>query len=282
VTGLAYALAFAVCATLCAVLVVGAIRTAADRYGASVRAVAEEGLADLFIFVSPARLRAISAVLVVAMTLATGLAGGSPVAAVAAGFAGLAAPALLRRWLRRRRERALLGQLPDALAALAGALRAGLGLSQAIGTVAAQQPSPIRHEFALLLRKQRLGMPLDRALEELAVRTPGAEFRMFVTVARIARELGGTLSESLDRLAETLRRKRAMEDRIDALTSQGRLQGWIVGLLPLLLMVVLHELEPGAMRPMFTTPAGWAVLTVLAVLLGVGALLIRKIVRIDV
>lgn len=281
-SSLAFTCFAALAGTLTILLVVDAVRTAARRYGASVQAVGDEGLADLFVFVEPRRLRIASALLVAVLVSTAWLAGAPPLAGVLMGAAGLAVPSALRNWLRSRRERDLLQQLPDTLAALAGALRAGLGLAQAIGTLAEQQPAPMKHEFALLLRKQRLGMPLDRALDELAIRTPRAEFRIFVTATRIARELGGNLAESLDRLADILRRKRAMEDRIDALTSQGRLQGWIVGVLPLGLMAVLHALEPQVMGRMFTTPSGWAVLVTIGVLLGTGALLIRRIVRIDV
>lgn len=278
----AFAALAAIAITVMAALLLDLTRTAARRYEASVRAVGTEGFADLFVFVEPARLRFASALLVAFMVLCAWSLAAPPMVSVIAGVAGLAVPTVVRNALRRRRARALLNQLPDALATLAGALRAGLGLGQAIGTLADQQPAPMRHEFALVLRKQRLGMPLDRALDELALRTPRAEFRMFVTATRIARELGGNLAESLERLADTLRRKRAMEDRIDALTSQGRLQGWIVGALPLGLMAALNALEPDVMGRMFTTPAGWAVLVVIFVLLGTGALLIRKIVRIDV
>jgi tight adherence protein B len=108
------------------------------------------------------------------------------------------------------------------------------------------------------------------------------DFVLFVTCVRVARDLGGNLAEAVERLAASLRRKLVMEDRIDALTAQGRLQGWIVGLLPVFLAGVLAWLEPDAMRRLYTTPIGWSVLAVLAVLLGAGALLIRKIVRIDI
>jgi tight adherence protein B len=279
---LVVALSAAVASALFVLLVLDATRRTARRYCASLDAVADQGLADLFVFVDPARLRLASVALVLGILVVVVVAQAPPAAMVAAGLAALAGPSLARRWLRRRRERELVRQLPDALDALAGALRAGLGLSQALAALAGQQPAPTRHEYALLLRKQRLGMPLDQALEELAARVPRQEFVLFVTAVRIAREIGGNLAETLDRLADTLRRKLAMEERIDALTSQGRLQGWVVGLLPLLLLWVLHLLEPATMRTLYTTPHGWGVLAVLGVLLGVGALLIRRIVRIDV
>lgn len=263
-------------------LLLDVLRSAARRYRASIAAAADEGFADLFVFVDPRRLLLASVSLLIALPVLALAAGGGAAMAVAAAALGVVGPRALRAWLRRRRERQLLDQLPDALAALAGALRAGLSLTQALGTLAERQPAPTRHEYALVLRKQRLGMPLDQAIEELALRTPRPEFRLFATAVRVARELGGNLAETLERLADTVRRKRAMEDRIDALTSQGRMQGWVVGLLPLLLLWVLQWLEPDAMRALYTTTAGWAVLVVLAVLLSCGALLIRRIVRIDV
>ncbi len=280
--GVLVALASAVTGAILALLALDAVRRTARRYGASIDAVADEGLADLFVFVEPRRLRLASGALVAAILIVFLVADAPAAVIAAAGLAGLAGPALAHRWLRRRRERQLVQQLPDALDALAGALRAGLGLNQALAALAAQQPAPTRHEYALLLRKQRLGMSADQALEELAVRTPRQEFVLFVTAVRIAREVGGNLAETLDRLGDTLRRKLAMEERIDALTSQGRLQGWVVGVLPLLLLWALHLLEPATMRTLYTTPHGWGVLAVLGVLLGVGAVLIRRIVRIDV
>jgi tight adherence protein B len=276
------ALACAITSAIVALLVLDAARRSARRYGASIDAVADQGLADLFVFVEPRRLRLASAALVIAVLVVVVAADAPPAVVVLAGVGGFAGPALVHRWLRRRRERQLVAQLPDSLDALAGGLRAGLGLAQALAVLAEQQPAPTRHEYALLLRKQRLGMSMDQALEELAARAPRQEFVLFVTAVRIAREVGGNLAETLDRLADTLRRKLAMEERIDALTAQGRLQGWVVGTLPLLLLWVLHLLEPETMRTLYTTPHGWGVLAVLAVLLGVGALLIRRIVRIDV
>jgi tight adherence protein B len=276
------ALACAVTSAIVALLVLDAARRSARRYGASIDAVAEHGLADLFVFVDPRRLRFASAAFVIAVLVVVVAAGAPPAVAAMACVVAFAGPALVHRWLRRRRERQLVAQLPDSLDALAGGLRAGLGLAQALAALAEQQPAPTRHEYALLLRKQRLGMSMDQALEELAARAPRQEFVLFVTAVRIAREVGGNLAETLDRLSDTLRRKLAMEERIDALTSQGRLQGWVVGTLPLLLLWVLHLLEPETMRTLYTTPHGWGVLAVLAVLLGIGALLIRRIVRIDV
>ena len=105
---------------------------------------------------------------------------------------------------------------------------------------------------------------------------------MLVATLGIARDLGGGLAEVLERLAESVRRRVAMEDRIEALTAQGRMQGAIVGALPVLVAVALYVMEPASMARLFTTSIGWLVVAVVALLELVGWALIRKVVRIDV
>jgi tight adherence protein B len=103
-----------------------------------------------------------------------------------------------------------------------------------------------------------------------------------VAAMRIADETGGQLAEALERASQTLRQKLAMEGKIRALTSQGKLQAWVVGALPLLLMAVLNKMEPQAMNLMFTSRAGWACLVVIGLFEFFGVMIIRKIVDIDV
>jgi tight adherence protein B len=99
---------------------------------------------------------------------------------------------------------------------------------------------------------------------------------------RISREIGGNLTEALERLADTIRKKIAMEGKIKALTSQGKLQGIVVACLPLFVMWALSTIEPEAMAPLFHSWLGYGVLTVIGALELLGYVLIRKIVRIDV
>ncbi len=134
----------------------------------------------------------------------------------------------------------------------------------------------------MLLREQRLGVALDQALDNLNRRVALQSVTLAVSAMRIATETGGQLAETLERASQTLRSKLAMEAKIRALTSQGKLQAIVVGALPLLLIVVLHKMEPQAMGLMFTTPMGWATLAVIALLECFGIVLIRKIVDIDV
>ena len=171
-----------------------------------------------------------------------------PVGVLVAVIVSAVAPSLLHRWFRRRRLYAFERQLPDVADSIAGSLRSGMGLGQAIARVAAHQPPPAAQEFALVLREHRLGVALDEALAAVAARSGLRDLHMLVAVLGIARDLGGGLAGALERLGASMRRRLAMEDRIRALTSQGRLQGIVMSALPLVLGAVLWVLEPEHMR----------------------------------
>ncbi len=134
----------------------------------------------------------------------------------------------------------------------------------------------------MVLAQLRLGAGMDVAFQGLHERADLADLRLLSTLLHANRELGGNLAESLQRLAELLRGRLLMEARIQSLTAQGRLQGLVVGALPLLLMLALYAMEGDTMRVLHTTVQGWAALVVIAALEFTGFLLIRRIVRIDV
>lgn len=273
---------FAVAVTLGCVMLMRMFRSGAASWQDSTTVMARGNLADLFIFVEPRRLWIVTLAAVIAIPSLMLLVTGNLALTVIVGVIVITAPRGLIKALRKKRNQKFAYQLPDGLASLSGALHAGLSLPQALAGLAEQQPAPFSQEIELVVRKQRLGMPLDQALAELEARVPGNEVSMFVTAVRIARELGGNLSETLERLADTLRRRLAMEGKIRALTSQGKIQGWIVGLLPIFLAGVLYVMEPEAMKPLFTTAIGYMVLGTIAALEFVGFILIRKIVNIEV
>jgi tight adherence protein B len=239
-------------------------------------------LSDLFIFLDRARLMTLSGVATAVLLVAAYALTRSVVIAVLVGLACLFGPTLMHRHLRARRKNRLVQQLPDCLDALVGALRSGLSLPQALSLLAEQLPAPSNQEFGLIVRKLRLGMSIDDALLEFEQRVASQEHMMFTTCMRISREVGGNLTEALERLADTIRKKITMEGKIAALTSQGKLQGIVVGCLPLFMMWALSSIEPEAMQPLFHSWLGYGVLGVIAMLECLGFVLIRKIVRIDV
>lgn len=277
-----YALA-AAAAVACTVLVLGReLRQVAVRHEARLIELSAKDFANLFLFVDAATLVRASAYAFVAM-LALGLMLTQSVpAAVAAAAATWAIPSAVVRILRRRRLERVLRQLPDALDAWAMSLRSGMAAQQAIAQLAQQQPPPLSQEFMVMSREQRVGVSLDRAMHALVERVPLPEIALLATTVRVARESGGSLAESLDRLASNLRRKLAMQDKIRALTAQGRIQGLVVAGLPLVVMSALWWLQPRAMQPLLSTAAGWATLGAIAALETLGYCLIRRIVRIEV
>jgi tight adherence protein B len=274
------AIGLAVAALAWAVLEVGLGGLA--RYRAAFTERARFQAQEFFLFIDPRSLFAAHLSAMVLGAVLLWVITGSAWIAVA-GLALLAAvPRIAYAQMRRRRLRQFEAQLPDALLMLGGALRSGVGISSALQQLVAQSPAPIGQEFALVLREQRLGVSLDQSLLNLQRRVPTQTTSLVVSAMRIAGETGGALAETLERTSATVRSRLQMEGKIDALTSQGRLQAWVVGALPIVLLLVLQRMEPAAMALLWSTPAGWACLGLIAFLEVMGIYLIRRIVAIDV
>lgn len=197
-------------------------------------------------------------------------------------FAMFFVPPILIKTLTRKRLKKFEQQLPDALIMLSSSLKAGASLSTAIDTLIKESPAPMNQEFSLMLRERKLGVDLDTALAHMEQRIPLEDFSLSISAVRISREVGGNLAETLESLANTIRKKLAMEGKIDSLTAQGKLQGIVMSSLPILLIIVLMKIEPEAMGMLFTTKLGWMVLAMVTAMQFLGFLAIRKITNIDV
>lgn len=186
------------------------------------------------------------------------------------------------RWLNARYVRKFDEQLTDALGTMSNALRAGFSISQAFESVAESDLHPISDEFELLLQQLRVGMSFDDALASLEKRIGSDDLTLVVTAIDIARKTGGNLTEIFDRISETIRDRMRIERKVRTLTAQGRLQGLIVSLMPLLLCIVMTMMKPGLMIPFLTSLNGIVCLAVASVMVFAGWLIIRKIVTIKV
>ncbi|WP_305825414.1 type II secretion system F family protein [Massilia brevitalea] len=237
---------------------------------------------EFFLFIDPRKLFAVNLASMALVPLLVSILTGSALLAVPVLLMMAFFPRLLYAWMRNRRMRRFEEQLPDALMMLAGGMRAGIGLNAAMAQLVAETPAPLGQEFTLLLREQRLGLQLEQSLSNLARRVPTQTTTLVVSAMRIATETGGGLAETLERTAHTVRSRLQMEGKIGALTAQGKLQAWVVGALPILLMLVLNKMEPEAMSYLWHDRIGWATLAVIAVLEGLGIYVIRRIVAIDV
>lgn len=237
---------------------------------------------EFFLFIDPGKIFAAHVALVVLGSMVTALCFRNIVLGLATGAALGFLPRVLYARMRIRRLRRFEEQLPDALTMLSGALRAGLSLRSAIGQLVMEAPAPLGQEFTLLLREQRMGATLEQSLNGLMRRVPTPTTVLTVSAMRIASETGGGLAEMLERTANTVRSRLQIEGKISALTAQGKLQAWIVGLLPVALMLVLNEMQPDTMGVLWHTQMGWGALIVIAVLEALGIYVIRRIVAIDV
>lgn len=237
---------------------------------------------EFFLFVDPTKLFIANIAIMALGALLVWLITGSAFLAIPAFFALALFPRMVYAWMRKRRLQKFEEQLPDALMMIAGGLRAGSGLAAAIQQLVIGAQQPLAQEFTLMLREQRLGVTLGDSLNNLGRRMPTQTTTLVISAMRIANETGGSLAETLERTSHTIRSRLQMEGKIRALTSQGKLQAWVVGLLPLLLMFVLNKMEPEAMSLLWDTRIGWATLVVIAFLELMGVYVIRKIIAIDV
>jgi tight adherence protein B len=237
---------------------------------------------EFFLFIDPAKIFAVHVAIVALGTTVAGLATGSFLLALPVLAALAFMPRVLYGWLRRRRLRKFEEQLPDALMMLSGALRAGLSLNSAMSQLVVEAQAPLAQEFTLMLREQRLGVTIEQSLNGLVRRVPTQTTVLTVSAMRIASETGGGLAEMLERTANTVRSRLQIEGKIAALTAQGKMQAWVVGLLPVALMLILDKMEPAAMSVLWHSPMGWGALAVIGLLECLGIYVIRKIVAIDV
>ncbi len=240
------------------------------------------GMADMFMFVDPQRLFLINIGGIILVPLLTWLISRDVIMTVSAAIGMALLPSMIYKTLRKRRLKKFEAQLPDAFMMISASLQAGASLNMALEGLIKEQPAPLSQEFELLVRQQRIGVDLETALSNMEKRMPSADFIVATSAIKIAREVGGNLIEVMETLADTLRRKAAMEGKIESLTAQGKLQGKVMTGLPILLGVILFQMEPEAMGKMFTTPMGWATLAVIVVMEFLGYMVIRKITSIDV
>ena len=193
-------------------------------------------------------------------------------------LAGL--PFMFVRWKRARRFGMFEEQFPEAIELMARALRAGHTLPTGIQTVAEEIPAPVGAEFKLLYDRQNFGMPLGDALKDMAKRVPILDARFFTTAVLTQRESGGNLSEILDNLATVIRDRFKVKRQVRAVTAHGRITGWILSGMPVVLAIVLAVVSPGYMKPMLTDPVGIKMIAMGGVMQVIGALVIRKLVNI--
>jgi Flp pilus assembly protein TadB len=180
-----------------------------------------------------------------------------------------------------RRRAAFAEQLPELLQLVAGSLESGFSLAQGLDAVVREGAQPAAGEFARALSLARIGVDQADALQKVADRMDCIDLRWTVMVIRIQREVGGRLAEVLTTTAETMRERSHLRHHVKALSAEGRLSAYILVALPVMVGGWMFITDRAYMQLLYTSAIGIAMLTVAVVLIGLGALWMRKVIKVE-
>lgn len=188
-------------------------------------------------------------------------------------------------WLKRRKASRLHkmeSQLVELLQMLSSGLRAGFGLLQALEAAGEQTPAPLQIEVRRTLRDTAMGASVEQALTSLNERVGSPDFDIVITAILIQRSVGGNLAEILDNVAHTMRERERIRGEIRTLTSQQRMTGFVIGGIPIGLLLIFSVISPQFTALLFTDPLGRMMLGAAAVSEILGFAVIQKIVNIEI
>jgi len=238
-------------------------------------------LSDMFLFIDARQLLVLNIASMCLMGILSYIIF-NPILCVISTIFGFFLPIILVKHYRKRRIKKFNVQLVDALQAMANAFKAGLTFPQAIEHVAREAQPPLAQEFGLFVKEVKLGVPLEEALINMGRRVGSDDLELVVVATNIARQLGGNMAEMFETISSVIRERFRLEGKIDALTSQGKLQGWVVAAMPAVLGMVLNYMRPDLMEPMLDHWFGYLLITVIAIMELLGIFIIRRIVNIDI
>jgi tight adherence protein B len=207
---------------------------------------------------------------------------GAPIVSLVAAVIGAYIPFLMLGRKRSKRQQMLSAQLPDALDFLSRILKAGHSLSTGLQMMAEELPKPLGAEFGRAYDQHSLGMSMEDALKDMAVRIESTDFAFFVTATLIQRQTGGDLSEVLNNISGMIRQRIRLAQNVKAKTAEGRFTGYILSGFPAVMFVIASVLNPGYTSVLWTTTTGMAMLCVAFGLMLMGLFVIKKITTVRV
>jgi len=249
------------------------------KYRDTLNADAETQLAEMFVFIDLSLFWPLLVALGVSLGFLVWLLSDSVALSAVVALGVLTVPRAALAKARVARATRLDRQLPDALRMIAGSLAAGASFSSALNAIARDLYPPLSQELSLVLREQRVGIPLQDALNNFRLRVDTDSVAQVTTLLRVGVESGGSLSALVDRLASSLEAQQHMELKVDMLTTQGKMQAVVIGVLPVLLLVVLCWIDSAAMHLALSTNAGRAVLVLIVMLEVLGVVWLRAVLR---
>jgi tight adherence protein B len=192
---------------------------------------------------------------------------------------GAFVPEFVVRRKSNKRRKNFEDQLGDTLGAVASSLRAGQSFQQAMSTIALDGPEPMASEFQRVETETRLGRPADEALQAMANRLASKNFEFVVLAVNIQRQVGGSLSDILDMVSDTVRGRVQFARKVKALTAMGRASAYVLVGMPIILFVMIFLVDRAYVRPLWADSAGHIMVLIGAVSMGLGGLVCRKIVN---
>ena len=208
--------------------------------------------------------------------------GGGLLGAAGIGFAmGLGLPRWLLGFLKKRREKAFLKALPDAVDVIVRGIKAGLPLFESLKAVVNDASEPLRSEFLAIIETQAIGMPLGEACARLYERMPLPEANFFGIVIAIQQKSGGNLSEALGNLSRVLRDRKKMAEKIQAMSMEAKASAGIIGSLPPIVMILVFLTTPDYIALLWTNSMGQLMLVACALWMTCGVLVMKKMINFD-
>jgi tight adherence protein B len=208
---------------------------------------------------------------------------GSPIIGVPMGVVGFFAPRIWVAMKTGRRLHSFEDQLADNLQMWVNGLRSGYSVLQAIEAIAKEAAEPTQTEFKRVVQEVQLGIAMDEALDHLLIRMPSEDLDLVITAVNIQREVGGNLAEILEIISHTVRERIKLKGEIRVLTAQGRVTGYIIGGLPVVLLAFLMLINRDYVGLLFTNRlCGWPMLGCGAGMIAMGTAVIQKIVDIEI
>ncbi|MDR6124603.1 tight adherence protein B [Bacillus sp. SLBN-46] len=193
---------------------------------------------------------------------------------------------LMPKWYIKKKQRERVTKfnegLADMITTIVGSLRAGFSFPQALKSVAEEASSPIKEEMEYVLKEMQYGKGIEDALNDLNERMPSEDLDLMIQAILIQRQVGGNLATVLDKIIETIRDRTKIQRQITTLTAQGKLSGYVIALLPVILGFLLYLIQPDYIGGLFRHPIGLAMVGAGVISGIIGFILIKKITTIEV
>ncbi|MBN9248762.1 type II secretion system F family protein [Hyphomicrobium sp.] len=198
---------------------------------------------------------------------------------VVAFVGGLGLPRWILNKMINRRQQKFVGQMANALDVVVRGIKSGLPLNECIQVISRESPEPLASEFREVVDQQRLGLSVGDGLERMCERMPLPEMRFLTIVISIQQQSGGNLSEALSNLSNVLRDRQMLALKVKALSAEAKASAMVLASLPPGVMSMVYLSSPGYMMPLFTTTIGHFMVVLGAVWMGMGVLIMRKMIN---